>query len=57
MLSYCSTVETVVLLYLKNVDIHINVNVELGDDDGKILVDKIAEKSKVIDQMNKLTIR
>ena len=37
--------ETVVLLSHKNADTHINVNVEFGEGEGKIPVDKIAEKA------------
>ena len=39
-------VETVVLLSHKKADAHINVNVEFGEGDGKIPVDKIAEKAE-----------
>ena len=38
------TDETVVLLSHKNTDTHIKVNVEFGEGEGKIPVDKIAEK-------------
>ena len=39
-------VETVVLLSHKNADTHINVTMEFGEGDGKIPVDKIAEKAE-----------
>lgn len=39
-------VETVVLLSHKKADTHINVNVEFGEGDGKIPMDKIAEKAE-----------
>lgn len=38
--------EIVVSLSHKNADTHINVNVEFGEGDGKILVDKIAQKAE-----------
>lgn len=38
--------ETVVSLSHKNADTHINVNVEFGEGDGKIPVDKIAQKAE-----------
>jgi 23S rRNA (uracil1939-C5)-methyltransferase len=41
-------VETVVLLSHKKADTHINVNVELGEGDGKISVKKIAQKVELI---------
>ena len=40
-----SHVETVVLLSHKNADTYIKVKVEFGEGDGKIQVDKIAEKA------------
>lgn len=39
-------VETVVSLSHKNADSHINVNIEFGEGDGKIPVDKIAQKAE-----------
>jgi 23S rRNA (uracil1939-C5)-methyltransferase len=41
-------VETVVVLSHKNVNTYINENVELGEGDGKIPVDKIAQKAKLM---------
>ena len=38
-------VETVVSLSHKNADSHIHVNIEFGEGDGKIPVDKIAQKA------------
>ena len=39
-------VETVVSLSHKNADSHIHVNIEFGEGDGKIPVDKIARKAE-----------
>ena len=39
-------VETVVSLSHKNADSHIHVNIEFGEGDGKIPVDKIAQKAE-----------
>ena len=39
-------VETVVSLSHKNADTYINVNVEFGEGDGKIPMDKIAQKAE-----------
>jgi hypothetical protein len=39
-------VETVVLLSHKSPDSHINVTVEFGEDEGKVPLDKIAERAK-----------
>lgn len=44
--SNCSTVETVVYLFCKNADTHINVNVEFGDEEGRIPIDEIARKAE-----------
>ena len=41
-----SHVETVVSLSHKNADSHIHVNIEFGEGDGKIPVDKIAQKAE-----------
>jgi hypothetical protein len=41
-------VETVVSLSHKNADSHIHVNIEFGEGDGKIPVDKIARKAELI---------
>lgn len=38
--------ETVVSLSHKNVDSHIHINIEFGEGDGKIPVDKIAQKAE-----------
>ncbi len=41
-------VETVVSLSHKNADSHIHVNIEFGKGNGKIPVDKIAQKAELI---------
>lgn len=41
-----TTVETVVSLSHKNADSHIHINIEFGEGDGKIPVDKIAQKAE-----------
>ena len=46
MFQNCITVETVVSLSHKNADSHIHVNIEFGQGDGKIPVDKIAQKAE-----------
>lgn len=38
--------ETVVLLSHKKADTHINVNVEFGDEEGQIPIDRIAKKAE-----------
>lgn len=43
-----SHVETVVSLSHKNADSHIHVNIEFGKGNGKIPVDKIAQKAELI---------
>lgn len=41
-----NTVETIVLLSHKSPDSHINVKVEFGEGEGKVPLDKIAERAK-----------
>ncbi len=41
-------IETVVLLSHKKADTHININVEFGDKEGEIPIDRIAEKAENI---------
>ncbi|WP_354087046.1 hypothetical protein [Clostridium algidicarnis] len=41
-----ATAETVVSLSHKNADSHISVNVDFGDEEGQIPVDKIAKKAE-----------
>lgn len=40
------TVEMVVLLSHKKADTHINVNIEFGDEEGQIPIDRIAKKAE-----------
>lgn len=46
MFAHTMHVETCVLLSHKNADSHIHVNIEFGEGDGKIPVDKIAQKAE-----------
>lgn len=46
MFSHSMHVETVVSLSHKNADSHIHINIEFGEGDGKIPVDKIAQKAE-----------
>lgn len=50
-------VETVVLLSHKKADTHINVNVEFGEGEGKIPVDKIAQKAEDYRPSEKVPIK
>lgn len=43
-----SHVETVVSLCYKNVDSHVNINIEFGDEQDQILMDGIAQKAELI---------
>jgi len=50
-------VETVVLLSHKTPDSHINIKVEFGEGEGKILLDKIAEKAEAYKPKEKVTYK
>ena len=49
--------ETVVLLSHKTPDSHINIKVEFGEGEGKILLDKIAEKAEAYKPKEKVTYK
>ena len=51
------TVETIVLLSHKSPDSVINVKVEFGEGDGKVLLDAIAERAKKYQPKSKITYR
>ena len=50
-------VETVVLLSHKTPDSHINIKVEFGEGEGKILLKKIAEKAEAYKPKEKVTYK
>ena len=52
-----SHVETVVLLSHKKPDSHINVNVEFGEGEGKVPIDKIAERAEAYKPKEKVTYK
>ncbi len=56
MLLNCTTVETFVLLSHKKADTHINVDVGLGGDEGKIHITKISEKVEEYKRVKELPI-
>jgi hypothetical protein len=47
------TIETVVSLFHKNADSHININMEFDEDDGQIPIDEIARKAEGGSRYNK----
>ena len=47
-IAHSGHVETIVSLSHKNADSHIHINIEFGEGDGKIPVDKIAQKAELI---------
>ncbi|WMM26037.1 hypothetical protein RBU61_05010 [Tissierella sp. MB52-C2] len=46
MFSNYISAETIVSLSHKNADIHININVEFGDEEGQSPIDEIARKAE-----------
>ncbi|MDR1628924.1 MAG: 23S rRNA (uracil(1939)-C(5))-methyltransferase RlmD [Oscillospiraceae bacterium] len=57
MFPHTSHVETVVLLSHKTPDSHINVKVEFGEGEDKILLDKIAERAEAYKPKEKVTYK